>query len=75
MIETLIDKYAIQANKESKKVQLALKTFLGFCKTFEKIAEKLGYHIVIKTANLQKFIYTTVPNATDINVTFEALFF
>ena len=37
-----------------------------FCKCFEKVAKKLGFHLMLRTANLQDKLYTSM--ADDINV-------
>ena len=40
------------ANKGKIKGYLYLKDFFGFCKTFEKVTKKLGFHITFKTNDL-----------------------
>ena len=55
------------ANKSKIKGYLYLKDFSGFCKTFEKATKKLGFHLMLKTNDLQNFIYTFMDD--DINVT------
>ena len=44
----------------------------GFCKTFEKITKQFGFHLTLKTADLQDIIYTTLGD--DINVNFDKLY-
>ena len=46
----------------------------GFCRTFKKVTKNLGLHITFKTANLQDIIYTTIADATPINVTINSLY-
>ena len=60
------------ANKGKYKGQLALDHHFGFCKTFKKVTKNLGFHLTIKTANLQDNILTTI--ATDINVTINSFY-
>ena len=48
------------------KGQLPLEHIFGFCKTFKKKTKNLGFHITLKTIDLQKIIFTTLAN--DLNV-------
>ena len=53
----LIDNHGIGANKGKIRGQLALEHIFGFCKTFKKITNNLGFEINFKIANLQNIIY------------------
>ena len=64
----------IEANRGRIKGQLLLEDIFGFCKTFKKITKNLGFHITLKTNNLQNIIYTTIVDATQINVTINSLY-
>ena len=64
----------IEANRGKIKGQLHLEDIFGFCKTFKKITKILGFHITLKTNDLQNIIYTTIPEATQINVTINSLY-
>ena len=64
----------IEANRGKIKGQLPLEDIFGFCKTFKKITKNLGFHITLKTNNLQNIIYTTIADVTQINVTINSLF-
>ena len=46
--------------------------FSGFCKTFKKVTQNLGFHIMFKTNDLQNIIYSSM--ADDINVTINNLY-
>ena len=54
-------------NKCKKKRNLYSEDIFGFCKTFRKVTENLGFHIVLKTCDLQNVIYSSM--AGDKNVT------
>ena len=54
------------ANKGRKKGYLNLEDVFGFCKTFKKVPDNLGFHLMFKTKDLQDIIYTSM--ADDINV-------
>ena len=60
------------ANKGKIKAQLALKHFFGFCKSFKKITKDLGFHITLRTADLQNIIFTSIGDNN--NVTFNSLY-
>ena len=64
----------IEANREKLKGQLPIEDVFGFCKTFKKIIKNLGFHITLKTNNLQNIINTTNADATQINVTINSLY-
>ena len=59
-------------NKGKIKGYLYLEDLFGFCKSFEKVTKSLGFHLMFKTANLQKIIYTSMGD--DINVTLNSLY-
>ena len=60
------------ANKSKIKGYLYLKDIFGFCKTFRKVTENLGFHLTFKTNDLQDIIYTSMT--VDINVTIKNLY-
>ena len=68
----LIDNHTEAVNKGKLKCHLPLEHIFGFCKTSKKITKNLGFHLTLKTNDLQNFILTTV--ATDINVTSNSLY-
>ena len=73
----LIDNHNIagqEANKGRIKGQLPIEHIYGFCKTFKKVTKNLGFHFTFKTANLQNFIYTSIADDTQINVTINSLY-
>ena len=57
----------IDANKGKIRGYLHLEDFFGFCKTFKKVTKNLGFHLMLKTTDLQDIIYTSMGD--DINVT------
>ena len=61
-------------NRGKIKGQLQLEDIFGFCKTFKKITKNLGFHLTLKTNNLQNIIYTTIAEATPIDVTINNLY-
>ena len=60
------------ANKGKIKRYLNLEDVLGFCKSFKKGPKNLGFHLILKTNDLQDTIYTSM--ADDINVTINNLY-
>ena len=60
------------ANKGKIKGYLYLKDIFGFCKTFKKVTKTLGFHLMFKTNDLQKIIYTSM--ADDIIVIINNLY-
>ena len=60
------------ANKGKLKRHLYLEDIFGFCKQFEKVTKKLGFHHMFKTANLRKIINTSMVD--DIKVTINNLY-
>ena len=61
----------IDANKSKIKGYLYLDDLFVFCKTFKKVTKNLGFHLMLKTNDLQDIIYTSM--AEDINVTINNL--
>ena len=55
LYEMLINNH-IEANRGKIKGQLLLEDVFGFCKTFKKITKNLGFHITLKTNDLQNII-------------------
>ena len=68
----LIKNLGIKVKKGKIKGHLPLEQIFGFCTTFKKTTKNLGFHPIIKTADLQDIIFTT--KATDINVTKKGLY-
>ena len=54
------------ANKGKSKGYFCLEDIFGFCKIFKKLTKNLGFHLMLKTANLQDITYISM--ADDINV-------
>ena len=50
----------VAANKGKIKSHLPLEHIFGFCESFKRITEHLGFHETFKAADRQDFIYTTV---------------
>ena len=63
----LIDHHVEAADRRKVIGQVPLKHIFGFCKTFKKITKKLGFHLYLKSTELQDLIYTTI--SVDINIT------
>ena len=62
----LIDNHT-DANKGKIKGYIYLEDIFGFCKTFEKVTKKLGFHFMFRTNDLQDIIYTSMDD--DVNLT------
>ena len=62
----LIDNYT-DANKGKTKGYVCLEDIFGFCKTFKKVTKNLGPHLMFKTNDLPKIIFSSM--ADDVNVT------
>ena len=62
----------IDANKGKIKGYLYLEDIICFCKSFRKLNKKLGFHLMLKTNDLQDIIYTFM--ADDINVNINNLY-
>ena len=60
------------ANKAKIKGHLYLEDIFGFCKTFKKVTNNLGFHLTFKTNDLQDIIYPSMTD--DINVTINNLY-
>ena len=60
------------ANKGKIKGYIYLEHIFGFCKTFKKVTKNLGFHLILKTNDLQAIIYTSMTD--DINVTINNLY-
>ena len=60
------------ANKGKIKGYLCLEDVFGYCKTFKKVTEKMGFHLTFKTNDLHDLIYTYMTD--DINVTIDNLY-
>ena len=55
------------ANKGELKGYLYLEDIFGFCISFKKVTKSLGFHLMLKTADLRDITYNS--RADDINVT------
>ena len=55
------------ANKGIMKRYLYIEEVFGFCKTFQKVTKNLCFHLMLKTADLQHILYTSMND--DIIVT------
>ena len=62
----------IDANRGKIKGYLYLEDIFGFCRTFKKVTKNLGFHLILKTNDLQDIIYTSMTD--DINVTINNLY-
>ena len=70
--QMLMDNHTEPVNRGKVKGQLLLEDLFGFCKTLKKITKNLGFHITLKTNDLQNNIFTTLGN--DINATINSLY-
>ena len=59
-------------NRGKIKGFLYLEDMFGFCKSFKKVTKNLGFHLMLKTNNLQDIIYSSMED--DINVTINNLY-
>ena len=50
------------ANKSKIKGHLYQEDIVGFCKTSKKVTKNLGFYLMLKTANLQDIIYTSMAD-------------
>ena len=73
--QMLIDNHEDDADRGKIKAQLAHEQIFGFCKSFKKVTKNLGFEITLKTANLQKILYTSIADGAQINVTIKSLYF
>ena len=60
------------ADKGKIRGQLKLEDIFGFCRSFKKITKNLGFHIKLRTADLQDIIFTSIVD--NINVTINSLY-
>ena len=65
--QILINKHEVYANK-GKKSQLSLQHFFGFCKTFMRVINQLGFHLASKIRDLHDIIYATLANDTTVTI-------
>ena len=56
------------ANKGKIKGYLYLEDVFGFCKTFKKVTKNLGFHLSLKTNDLQDIIYTSMTENIDVTI-------
>ena len=62
----LIDNHT-DPNNGKLKGYLNLEDIFGFCKTFKKVTKKLRFHLMLKRANLQDFIDTSMTDDIVVN--------
>ena len=55
------------SNKRKIKGKLPLEHICGFCKTFKKITEQIGFHLTFKSADLQDIFYTSLDDNIEKN--------
>ena len=67
----LIDNHT-DPKKSKIKGYFYLEQIFGFCKTFKKVSENLGFILLFKTTNLQDIILKSMDD--DINVTINSLY-
>ena len=60
------------ANKRKLKGYLYQEDIFGFCKTFRNLTKNLGFHLMLRTTDLQDIIITTMDD--DIKVTINSLY-
>ena len=70
--QKILIKNHTDANKGKIKGYLYLENIFGFCKCFKKITKSLGFHLFLKTADLQDITYTSLTD--DKNVTNKNLY-
>ena len=69
----LIDSHTNDDNKGKIRANLPLEHIFGFCETFKKITESLGFELQLKTSNeKQNTIYTTL-GGNDVYVTINSI--
>ena len=56
------------ANKGKNKGYINLEDTFGFCKTFVKITKNVGFHLMLKTNDLQDIIYITMDDNRDVSI-------
>ena len=54
-------------NKGKNKGVSSLEYIFGFCKTLKTITKQLRFNLILKTADLQDIIYTTLGDDNKIN--------
>ena len=67
-IKHLVNNHDIAANTGKMRDQILLKCVVGCCETFEKISKQLGFHLTLKTADLEDIIYTTLADNITVKV-------
>ena len=60
------------ANKGETKRHLYLEDVFGFCKSLKTVTKILGFHLTLKTADIQDIIYRSMTD--DMNVTINKLY-
>ena len=65
--DRLINSHSEAVHKSKSEGQSPSEHIFGFRKTFKKITKNLGFDLTFKTADLQKFLFTSIPNEIEIN--------
>ena len=60
--------YDSDANKGKSKGFLESEDFFGFCKSFKKVTEKLGFHLMLKTNDSQDIIYKSMEDGIIVTI-------
>ena len=58
----------IDANKGKNKGYLNLQVIFGFCKSFKNVTKNLGFHLMLKTNDLQDTIYTSMGDNKNVSI-------
>ena len=58
----------IDASKSKTKRYFYLEDIFGFCKTFKKVTKNLGFHLILKTNDLQKTLYTSMADYIKVTI-------
>ena len=55
--QMLIKKHTVEKNNGGNEGQFLLEHIFGFCKTFKTITKNLGFHLTLKTNDLQYIFF------------------
>ena len=66
--QILIANHEQVAKRGKNKGQLPFEHIFGFCKSFENATKNLGWHLNLKTVDIQDPIYTTIADRIDIEL-------
>ena len=70
-LKQMLNNNHTEANTGKITGYLPLEHVFGFCKTFNKITKNVGFHLTLKTNDLQDILFRTIVG--DINVTVNSL--